>query len=41
VVVELVGEAVVTVLVEEACAVVLLVVELLDVVALLPVVETV
>ncbi len=38
---ELVGEAVVTVLVEGACVVVLLVVEVLDVVALLPVLETV
>ncbi len=37
-VVELVGEAVVTVLVEGACVVVLLVVEVLDVVALLPMV---
>ncbi len=37
-VVELVGEAVVTVLVEGGCVVVLLVVEVLDVVALLPMV---
>jgi hypothetical protein len=41
VVVELLGEAVVTVLVEGACVVVLLVVEVLDVVALLPVVAVV
>ncbi len=40
-VVELLGVAVVTVLVEGACDVVLLVVEVLDVVALLPVVEAV
>ncbi len=40
-VVGLVGEAVVTVLVEEACAVVLIVVKVLDVVARLPVVESV
>ncbi len=40
-VVELVGEAVVTVLVQGACVVVLLVDEVVGVVALLPVVETV
>ncbi len=40
-VVELVAAVVVTVLVEGACVVVLLVVEVLDVLALLPVVEAV